>query len=287
MVFGIKLGSSENEEPKPGRFGRFYLHDLINSGGMAELWVATDQGGKTYTLRRLRRQLRFNLKARARFLRGCEILKALQPHKGIVKYIEHGRLEGTLYLLMEYVESSNLKLLLGRSDPLFTENVAEILIDMAVALEHIHDRGYMHLDFKPENVIVSRSGNVQIVDFDLAQPISGKPIKIESNAGTPAYMAPEQLRRLPVDHRADIFAFGVTAYELLTYQKPFAGDSAAEVLRAQENREQSFIMPRALNPDIPFALEKLILKCLENDPDKRYPVMSSLVHELKSILYID
>ncbi|MGB9603240.1 MAG: serine/threonine protein kinase [Verrucomicrobiia bacterium] len=287
MALGIKLFSNDDPTEKPGKFGRFYLHDLINSGGMASLWVATDQTGKTFTLRRLHSKLRFNLRARSQFLKGCKILASLPPHEGIVKYIEHGRAEGTLYLLMEYVECSNLKLLLARNDPLFTENVAAILIDMAVALEHLHDHGYMHLDFKPENVILTRSGNVKIVDFDLAQPISDKPKKLKSYAGTPAYMAPELLLRREVDQRADIFAFGVTAYELLTYQKPFAGETAAEVLESQYNRENSFVMPRQLNPDIPAPLEKVILKCLEYDPDKRYPIMSSLVHELQNILYIE
>ncbi|MGC8744794.1 MAG: serine/threonine protein kinase [Verrucomicrobiia bacterium] len=287
MALGLKLFSNDDSPEKPGKFGRFYLHDLINSGGMASLWVATDQSGKTFTLRRLHSKLKFSLKARSQFLKGCKILASLPPHEGIVKYIEHGRAEGTLYLLMEYVECSNLKLLLGRNDPLFTENVAAILIDMAVALEHLHDHRYMHLDFKPENVIVTRSGNVKIVDFDLAQPITDKPKKLKSYSGTPSYMAPELLLRREVDQRADIFAFGVTAYELLTYQKPFAGETAAEVLESQYNRENTFIMPRQLNPDIPAPLEKLILKCLEFDPDKRYPIMSSLVHELQSILYID
>lgn len=287
MALGLNLFSKEDSPEKPGKFGRFYLHDLINSGGMASLWVATDQTGKTFTLRRLHNKLRFNLKARSQFLKGCKILASLPPHEGIVKYIEHGRAEGTLYLLMEYIECSNLKLLLARNDPLFTENVAAILIDMAVALEHIHDNGYMHLDFKPENVIVTRSGSVKLVDFDLAQPISDKPKKLKAYAGTPAYMAPELLLRREIDQRADIFAFGVTAYELLTYQKPFPGESPAEVLELQYNREHTFIMPRQLNPDIPAPLEKVILKCLEFDPDKRYPIMSSLVHELKTILYID
>jgi len=287
MVFGVKIFSNDNLGDKPGKFGRFYLHDLINSGGMASLWVATDQEGNTYTLRRLHSKLKFSLKARSQFLHGCKVLASIPPYEGIVRYIEHGRAEGTLYLLMEYLECSNLKLMLARNDPIFTENVAAILIDAAMALEHLHNSGYMHLDFKPENIIVTRSGSVKLVDFDLAQPITGKPIKLKSYPGTPAYMAPEQLLRKEVDQRTDIFAFGVTAYELLTYQKPFAGESPAEVLQLQLNRQNTFAMPRQLNPDIPAPLEKVILKCLETEPDKRYPIMASLVHDLKSILYLE
>jgi serine/threonine-protein kinase len=144
----------------------------------------------------------------------------------------------------------------------------------------------MHLDFKPENVLITRSASVRLVDFDLAQRIPEKPIKLSENPGTPAYMSPQQLQREPIDHRADIFAYGVAAYEVLTGRKPFPGDTPDEILRKQLDRRNSFIPPRDLNPDLPVSLEKSILKCLEHDPDKRYPITSVLVHDLKSALYI-
>ena len=98
-------------------------------------------------------------------------------------------------------------------------------------------------------------------------------------------MPPEQLQRLPFDHRVDVFAYGVTAYELLAGRKPFEGDSPRAILARQLDRSD-FVPPRALNPDIPAALEKAILRCLENDPARRYPDMSVLLHELKARLYI-
>ncbi|MFO1498068.1 MAG: protein kinase [Verrucomicrobiota bacterium] len=109
---------------------------------------------------------------------------------------------------------------------------------------------------------------------------------MSDNPGTPAYMAPEQLLRQPIDHRVDIFAFGVTAYELLTGRKPFAGETPDEILRKELDRSADFVMPRQLNEAIPFALEKTILKCLERDPDKRHPIASVLVHELQTALYV-
>jgi serine/threonine protein kinase len=200
-------------------------------------------------------------------------------------YLEHGKINGTLFCLMEYVESSNLKQMFVRNDPTLLENVGNILIDMAVALEHVHDSGYMHLDFKPENVLITRNAAVRLVDFDLAQPRPEKPKKFSRNPGTPAYMAPEQLQREAYDHRVDVFAYGVTAYELLTGQKPFAGDTPDEILRKQLDRS-GLVTPRSINPDIPPAVEKTILKCLERDPDKRHPIMSVLVLELKGALYV-
>jgi serine/threonine-protein kinase len=186
---------------------------------------------------------------------------------------------------MEYVEGSNLKLLYAAHDPGLLENVGNILIDMASGLEHVHESGFMHLDYKPENILVTRNASVRLADFDLAQPIPKEPKKLSKNPGTPAYMAPEQLLREPVDQRADIFAFGVAAYELLTNFKPFPGETPAEILARQVDRS-GFISPRQHNPDLPVNLEKLIVKCLQQEPDKRYMFMSVLTHELKTALYV-
>jgi serine/threonine-protein kinase len=123
------------------------------------------------------------------------------------------------------------------------------------------------------------------VDFDLAQPISDKPVKLKKNPGTPAYMAPEQLQGDGVTHRVDIFAFGVAAYELLTNQKPFPGETPAEILSKQLNRA-GFISPRGHNPDLPADLEKIILKCLESDPGRRYPFIGVMARELRAALYV-
>jgi serine/threonine-protein kinase len=267
------------------RFGRFYTQELINCGGMAEIWLVTDSRGKPYALRKLNDRLRFNLLARRRFLRGCDVLSKINESDYVVGYVEHGRQNGTLYMVMDYIEAANLKELFARHDPVLTENVAQILIDMALGLSHVHESGFMHLDFKPENVLVTRNGNVRLIDFDLAQPIPEKPKKMSKNPGTPGYMAPEQLKRQPIDSRADIFAYGVAAYELLTNQKPFPGETPSEILAAQMDASGA-MSPREHNADIPAVLEKVILKCLARDPDKRYPFMSVLVRDLQSALYV-
>lgn len=286
MSFSDQFEMPAGPSPQPGPFGRFYLHELINSGGMADIWLATDSQQKTFALRRMRRTSRFDFTTPKRFLRGCEILSKIHNHGGIIGYVEHGKIDGTPYLLMEYVEGYNLKQLYARADPLLQENIGNILIDMAVALEHVHDSGYMHLDFKPENILITRNASVRLVDFDLAQPIPPYPKKMSKNPGTPAYMAPEQLRRQAIDQRVDIFSYGVSAYELLSNHKPFPGESPDEVLRQQWDRS-NFISPREHNPDIPPALEKTILKSLERDPNKRHPIVSVLVLELKAALYVE
>ncbi|MGO8701763.1 MAG: serine/threonine-protein kinase [Limisphaerales bacterium] len=278
-----KSAPANDATPQPGRFGRFYLQELINRGGVSEVWVATDPESRTYALRRMWDNRLLNFVERKRFFHGCEILAQIH-HEFIVKYVEHGKIEGTPYLLMDYVAGSNLKLLLSRGDEVLAENVAQIVIDMAVALEQVHDSGFIHLDFKPENILVTPNANIRLIDFDLARSKLDEPQALPHRAGTPAYMAPERLQHEGVDQRADIFAVGVTVYEVLTGAKPFPGDSPDEILRKQLSRDMA--RPRDLNPDIPASLEKVIMKCLEPDMADRYPYMSVVVRDLQAALYV-
>ena len=270
----------------PGGFGTYYLRELINSGGMADLWLATDENQETCAIRCLREAGPFDFANRRRFLRGCAILAATHDHEYVIGYRGHGKLDGTFYVAMEYVEGANLKLLMAQADPSLEEYAGNVLIDSAMALEHVHEKGYMHLDFKPENIVVTRNGSVRLIDFDLARPRPEFAEKLGATPGTPAYMAPEQLLREPVDHRADVFAFGATAYELLTFRKPFPGDTPDEILNRQLDRGSEFYAPRELNPDLPLVLERIVLKCLEREPDKRYPFMSVVVRDLQAALYV-
>lgn len=276
---------TEATEVQGGPFGAYHLRELINRGGFSEIWLATDADDRPVAVRRMLNGSFFNFTDRSRFFAGCEVLAALQPHPFIIGYIEHGRIEGQPALVMEYVEASNLKLLLARTDDLLGEQLGNILIDSATALEHTHDRGYLHLDFKPENLLVTRAGNVRLIDFDLAQPLPDAPRKSAKNPGTPAYMAPEQLLREAFDHRADIYSFGVMAYELVTHQKPFPGETPDEILRRCLDRRE-FAPPREVNPGVPPALERIILRCLDRDPARRFPHVTGLRYELEKALYV-
>ncbi len=273
------------DEHEPGPFGPYRLIELINTGGMADLWQATNPEGQTVAVRKLLPKLRRDGTAKKRFVKGCEVLAEVHEHDYIVHYVEHGKIKGIPFMAMEYVEGANLKEWMANPSDELSQYIGNILIDMGEALEHVHDCGYMHLDFKPENVLVSSNWNVRLVDFDLALNRPEKPTKLAKNPGTPAYMSPEQLQRLPVDHRADIFAYGVSAYEIFTGQKPFAGATPAEILKKQLNRSE-FTPPREINLGIPVAVEKTILKSLETDPNKRHGLLSVMLHELRTALYV-
>jgi serine/threonine-protein kinase len=263
------------------KFGRFYLHQKLNSGGLADIWLVKDEAGKPFALRLLKPEHRFNFSARRRFAHGCKVLSQLTESMYIIGYVEHGR----GYLLMDYVEGDNLKVLSVGHDPVVEEKTAQILIDMATGLSHVHESGFMHLDFKPENILVSRAGAVRVIDFDTAQRISDRPVRLAQNPGTPGYMAPEQLQHEPLDARADIFAYGVSAYELLTNHKPFPGETPEKILAVQMNPAGPVPLSE-YNSGVPPRLEKVVLKCLERDPDRRYPVSGMLVRDLQNALYV-
>ena len=148
------IGGKNPERGESGHFGDYDLQEVVNSGGMADIWLAIDPDKHPVAVRRLHAGLRKDSKAKKRFVSGCEILEKVCKHPYIVDYLGHGKIKGDLYLTMEYCEFPNLKILISRADPVLEQDVGNILIDVAEALEHVHDCGYLHYDFKPENILV-------------------------------------------------------------------------------------------------------------------------------------
>jgi len=169
------------------------------------------------------------------------------------------------------------------------DNVADVLIQMADGLNHLHDRGWIHLDYKPENIMVSLNGHVSLIDFDTAQRLPRKPKKYPRISGTPTYMSPEQLKGAVLDQRADIYAWGSTAYELLTHLRPFGGRTPEES-RLNQLDEQYYVKPvRQHNPQVPVALSQLIGRCLAHKPEARFPnitVMNAQLHSILGVQYL-
>ncbi len=227
---------------------------------------------------------RLNSSGPSLFRAGCEMLKKIPVHENLIRYLDHGRTAGRDYMLLEYVEGANLRELMIKGDTQMQDNLAELLIDMASALAHVHASGFMHLDYKPENLMISRGGRVLLCDFDTAQPIPNSPIKLPKKSGTPIYMPPEIVNGWGCDQRADIYSFAVTAYELLTRIKPFEGQTPKEMLRNQMDPKYRIRKPRDFNDGIPILLENMLLKCLSYLPENRYPYMAHIKRDLHKSL---
>ena len=184
---------------------------------------------------------------------------------------------------MTYLFDFDLKAALTRRHDII-DNVSDVLVQMADGLNHLHDRGWIHLDYKPENIMISLNGHVSLIDFDTAQKMPRKPKKYPKISGTPSYMPPEQLKGESVDQRADIYAWGSTAYELLTHLRPFGGRTPEESRRNQLDAKFRVKPVHQHNPQVPVALSQLIGNCLAHQPDARYPNMTVLNARLHSIL---
>jgi eukaryotic-like serine/threonine-protein kinase len=262
-------------------FAGFSVMQRLARGGMADIYVAQDRNNRLFALRILMPEFRSQWRAKQRFSWGCEVLSKLHHHN-IVHVHNTGTFNGLRYVVLEYVERGNLKEHILRDNPALQVNRLRLLSGMASGLAHIHAHGFLHLDFKPENILITQTYEPKITDFDLSIPRPDKPKRISILSGTPSYLAPEQIAREPVDERADIFAFGLTAYELLSGKKPVVGNTREEVLQKYIDFNNHLRPLHVFVPDIPRAIEHVVLKCLEKDTSRRYPSMALVVRDLQT-----
>jgi eukaryotic-like serine/threonine-protein kinase len=264
-------------------FAGFSIVRNLAGGGMTRLYVGLDGQQNRVVIRVLTDEWARRWGTRRSFFKSAEIVRCFN-HPNIVKVISSGY-EGRIpYMVLEYVDSRTLRDLILYRDPLLTQNVLSLMRQIAAALFSIHSGGYLHLDLKPENILVRNDGHVVIIDFDLAVRKKHHPVKIRQLPGTPSYIAPETLTQHLVDECSDIYSFGVTCYEMLTYHKPFEGDKIELVRAAQIDPSVPPTRLRHHNPSVPAALESLVLKCLAKDPRDRYPSMSLVIRDLEAIL---
>lgn len=282
FCFCENMGFAKVEGMTTREFAGYPIVRNLAVGGMTRLYVGLDTQQNRVVIRCLDVTHGPRWLSKWRFFKSAEILAKLQ-HPHIVRLLQTGTEGKTPFMVLEFVDGRTLRDLILYRDPLLTNNVLPLMLQLAETLLFIHNQGYLHLDVKPENILVRPDAHLVLIDFDLAVPIKRWFKRVRQMPATPAYAAPElQTQRLAAEP-ADVYSFGVTAYEMLTFHKPFEGDKIELVRAAQLDPNTPPTRPRQHNPKIPAALENLVLKCLAKNPADRYPSMSLVIRELKSL----
>jgi eukaryotic-like serine/threonine-protein kinase len=264
-------------------FAGYSIIRRLASGGMTYLYVAVDEQQHRVVIRRLKQDYIRDRRTRNLFFHGAEVLAKLH-HPNLVRLIKAGYYHEEPFMILEYVEAQNLRELILQRSSLIHQNILSLMRQLAAGLSYMHLNGHLHLDVKPDNVLVRNDGLVVLVDFDLATPYKGKPIKMNPLPGTFAYLPPETLSKSLLDDQTDIYAFGVTCYEMLTGHKPFEGITPEDSKRMQIDPS---IAPTRLglhNVRVSAPLENLIFKCLAKRKESRYPSMSLVARDLEMLI---
>jgi len=266
--------------------GRYAIERELGSGGMATVYLAEDlKHHRKVALKVMRPELAATLGS-ARFLREVETAARLQ-HPHILPLHDSGEAGGFLYFVMPFVEGESLRTRLAREGELPVGEAVRLLRDVVDALSHAHAHGVVHRDVKPDNVLLS-GRHAMVTDFGVAKAVSeatGRHGLTTAGValGTPAYMAPEQAAADPhIDHRADIYAVGALAYELLTGRPPFEGTNAQQVLSA--HLTQAPVPVTGRRPAVPAALEAVVMRCLEKKPADRWQTAEQLLAQLEGFV---
>src|SRR5215469_2893943 len=268
----IHLSGAFSMALEPGTdFGpRYRIESLLGEGGMGTVYKALDKElGRTVALKLVRPEYAASPAAMARFRQ--ELLLASKiSHKNILRIHDLGDAGGMKFITMAYVEGQDLGRLLEAGRLPF-DRVLSFARQLCSALDAAHSEEVVHRDLKPNNILIDKADNVFVMDFGLAKSFENDATMMTRTGqilGTPRYMAPEQVEAKPVDHRADIYALGLILYEMATGEIPFRAESAMQLMYQRVTEAPKD--PRTISPDVPEYLAKIILKCLEKDPGKRY-----------------
>jgi len=246
--------------------GRYRIIGLLGRGGMGEVYRATDLAlGQSVALKFLPEEAAQNQRLLERFHGEVRIARQVS-HPNVCRVYDIGQAEGMPFISMEYVDGEDLASLLLRIGRLPADKALETARKLCAGLAAAHDRGIIHRDLKPQNIMINKRGDVVIMDFGLAavaEQLSGAEVR----NGTPAYMAPEQLRGAEVTAKSDIYSLGLVFYELFTGKRPFDAKNVQAMLRLQESAQLTSMTSVAA--DIDPGVEKAIRRCLDPDPARR------------------
>jgi eukaryotic-like serine/threonine-protein kinase len=259
--------------------GRYRVDEVLGSGGMALVYRARDEElDRPVAIKVLADNLAADEAFRKRFLREARLAARL-AHKNVVQVYDSGETDGRPYIVMEYVEGETLAELLARRGRLPPVDAVELALQVCSGLEHAHRAGLVHRDIKPQNLLIRGDGTIKIVDFGIARSAHGTRLtETGSVLGTAAYLAPEQAAGEEVTAAADVYALGVVLYELLAGRTPYTVESLTQLLA--RGHEQPIPALRELAPDVPEALEDVVMRCLARVPAYRPPSAEALAADL-------
>ncbi|MEU2626713.1 Stk1 family PASTA domain-containing Ser/Thr kinase [Kitasatospora sp. NPDC007106] len=269
--------------------GRYELGGVLGRGGMAEVYLAHDTRlGRTVAVKTLRADMARDPSFQARFRREAQSAASLN-HPAIVAVYDTGEdyIDGISipYIVMEYVEGSTLRELLHSGRRLLPERALEMTIGILQALEYSHRAGIVHRDIKPANVMLTRQGNVKVMDFGIARAMGdGGMTMTQTSAviGTAQYLSPEQAKGETVDARSDLYSTGCLLYELLTVRPPFVGDSPVAV--AYQHVREEAQPPSAFDPEVRPEVDAIVLKALAKERDYRYQSADEMRDDIERFL---
>jgi serine/threonine-protein kinase len=265
------------------KFGRYEILEGIGKGSMGVVYRARDpQIDRIIALKVLRHDRVISEDFVQRFLREAKAIGRLS-HPAIVTVYDVGEDKGTVYLAMEFLEGTSLDRIID-GKKLSLEEIVNMGIQVAEALNYAHDQGVVHRDIKPANIILTPAGRIKITDFGLARiddPLATRQTQAGEILGTPSYMAPEQVMSQPVDGRSDLYSFGVILYELTTGIRPFKDESLAGTFRAIT--QDTPTEPPKVDPTVSPALSALVMKSLNKLPDKRFQTGKEMAEALRGL----
>ncbi|NVB84191.1 MAG: protein kinase, partial [Kofleriaceae bacterium] len=284
---------------KPTPFGKYYLLERINVGGMAEVFRAKAFGVEGFERLVAVKRILPNIAEDKEFIRMFieEAKLAVQlNHANIAQIFDLGVVDGSYYIALEHVHGRDLRGMFDRcrqlGDPMPVSQACFVVMKVCEGLDYAHNKRdqsgrelhLVHRDVSPQNVLVSFEGEVKLIDFGIAKA-AGKGSKTQAGIlkGKFGYMSPEQVRGIPIDRRSDVFSCGIVLYELLTGERLFVGESDFSTLEKVRNVE--ILPPSTYNRRIPDELERIVLKALAKDPEERYQNAIDLHDELQAFVY--
>lgn len=261
--------------------GPFQLKNVIGRGGMGTVYHAThNETGESVAVKALSPTYSHDTHFRGRFESEIEALIRLD-HPNIVRLLSYGQEDGNLYFAMELVEGKSLFHLQKECRRFHWRDVLRVASDVASGLRHAHDRGVIHRDLKPGNLLRDTDGTIKITDFGIAKQFGANNNTQDNVLGTLDFMSPEQAKGQPVTVRSDLFSLGVVLYTLLAGKTPFAAKSMDESLRNLTSTPPASLA--AIVPGLPDEIEELIFDLMEKKPEDRIPTSQALLHKLNSV----